>query len=856
MKSRMYLKIVFIVITILMACSLTVQAQDSSGVTKLGELYDYFGGVNTVVISGDCAYGTFGSEGLRIVDISNPAEPAEMSRLVTSDLALDVAVQGGYAYVAAYNAGLLIINVSDPYNPHEVGSVPGWHVLGVEVSGNYAYVANDASGGLRVVDVSNPIQPFEVGFCLLPGNAQDVAVAGDYAYVVLNYFGFAIVNVSDPANPRQMSTLDTPGCGYHIAVSGDYAYEADGSGGLRIFDVSNPLFPYEVGTCSTPGSARGVALSGDYAFVADWINGLRVIDVSSPNHPTEIAYYETQSIAQGAAMYGDYVCVADTWSGMRMIDVSNPLIPLEVGAYYEPSQIQGLFVVGDYAYLLDEYAGLRIVDVCDPHAPLEIGSYEPLQGAEDIIVSGGYAYIAMGSEGLWILDMSYPISPVLTGIYDTPGSVLDIDMFTDDYICVADAMGGLRIIYIVDPIHPVEVGYLPAPPCGLTRSVDVAGIFAYVGDDISLRVVNIADPTAPYEMGSCTLMASPYEIVVWDGHAYVACYYAGLKVVNVTDPTTPFVEGEYDTPGYAYGVALPSDPISDDYVFIADWDEGLRVINVMEPSSPFEVGFYDTPGYAYDVFSDRNLAYIADMSYFGIYDPAEAMTPTVEITITPSNPPIYIPSSGGSFDFTVNLLNMVPSPVACDAWIMVQLPDESWYGPVLGPVSVDLAAGSSLSRERTQNVPASAPPGEYIYEGRVGFYPDMAWDYGNFTFEKLEAGDGVPLANWSNSGESFDMWFSESNEVIPSEFEFLNAHPNPFNPITVISFSLPVAGLVTLEVFDIGGKRVGVGLAPTRQYPPGTHSILFDGSNLSSGIYFARLTAGDYTQTQKLVLMK
>ena len=68
----------------------------------------------------------------------------------------------------------------------------------------------------------------------------------------------------------------------------------------------------------------------------------------------------------------------------------------------------------------------------------------------------------------------------------------------------------------------------------------------------------------------------------------------------------------------------------------------------------------------------------------------------------------------------------------------------------------------------------------------------------------------------------------------------------------------PLSGLTfaAKDVFDIAGARVGVGLAPTRNYSPGHHSITFDGSNLSSGIYIYHLTAGEYTGVGKMVLMK
>ncbi len=90
---------------------------------------------------------------------------------------------------------------------------------------------------------------------------------------------------------------------------------------------------------------------------------------------------------------------------------------------------------------------------------------------------------------------------------------------------------------------------------------------------------------------------------------------------------------------------------------------------------------------------------------------------------------------------------------------------------------------------------------------------------------------------------------------LPHAFALRPPYPNPFNPATVLSFELPVASLVTLEVFDIQSQRVGIGLAPTR-YPAGTHEITFDGSDLPSGVYLVRLQAGDYQAVQKMVLMK
>ena len=89
---------------------------------------------------------------------------------------------------------------------------------------------------------------------------------------------------------------------------------------------------------------------------------------------------------------------------------------------------------------------------------------------------------------------------------------------------------------------------------------------------------------------------------------------------------------------------------------------------------------------------------------------------------------------------------------------------------------------------------------------------------------------------------------------LPNEFSLDQNYPNPFNPTTVINYQLPVNTLVTLEVYDVLGREVRA-LVGERQ-TAGTHSVAFNAENLSSGIYFYRLTAGNYVDTKKLLLLK
>ncbi len=158
-----------------------------------------------------------------------------------------------------------------------------------------------------------------------------------------------------------------------------------------------------------------------------------------------------------------------------------------------------------------------------------------------------------------------------------------------------------------------------------------------------------------------------------------------------------------------------------------------------------------------------------------------AVVPNVSVTLTPINPPIVIPATGGSFNYTAAVANNETTAQTFDTWIMVQLPSGSYYGPVLGPVNLTLPAGASISRQRTQNVPASAPAGDYDYIGYVGTYNTTVWDSSSFNFTKLGAGvSGLGSGEWITTGEPFS---SEIEQIHHSSFLIWKFPPIPLIPL-------------------------------------------------------------------------
>jgi len=94
----------------------------------------------------------------------------------------------------------------------------------------------------------------------------------------------------------------------------------------------------------------------------------------------------------------------------------------------------------------------------------------------------------------------------------------------------------------------------------------------------------------------------------------------------------------------------------------------------------------------------------------------------------------------------------------------------------------------------------------------------------------------------------------EEISILPGDFVLNQNYPNPFNPTTKISWQSPVGSMQTLKIYDVLGNEVAT--LVNEEKSAGYYEVAFDGSSLPSGIYFYRLTAGEFVQTKKMMLMK
>jgi len=118
-------------------------------------------------------------------------------------------------------------------------------------------------------------------------------------------------------------------------------------------------------------------------------------------------------------------------------------------------------------------------------------------------------------------------------------------------------------------------------------------------------------------------------------------------------------------------------------------------------------------------------------------------------------------------------------------------------------------------------------------------------------------------AIWVGGPSPFKLYFdsynittrtTNNNTEVPIKYNLSQNYPNPFNPVTKIDYSIPKNSLVTLKIYDLIGKEVET--LVNKEMSPGNYSIDFNASKLSSGVYFYKLTSGNFTQTRKMILVK
>jgi photosystem II stability/assembly factor-like uncharacterized protein len=225
----------------------------------------------------------------------------------------------------------------------------------------------------------------------------------------------------------------------------------------------------------------------------------------------------------------------------------------------------------------------------------------------------------------------------------------------------------------------------------------------------------------------------------------------------------------------------------------------------------------------------------------------EVLTAAVTTQAEPVDPPVVIGPSGGSFQFRVTLRNQTSQPQSIEAWSEASGP--LTLSPVIGPRSVMLPPGATLTRTLVQRVPGAAPPGTYTYTVAVGDFPGGVVSSDSFTVVKQGTeGSGDGAEGWAVSG------WGEAASDLPEATALHAAYPNPAAGVVTLRYDVAEGGPVRLAVYDALGRAVVV-LADGAM-EPGRYAAVLDGDALPAGVYLVRMEAGAFVQTHRVTLVR
>lgn len=546
----------------------------------------------------------------------------------------DVFVKGRYAYIAAGGNGLDIIDINNPSNPAAVGNqYLDSEAVSVHVSGNYAFVA--CKNGLHIVDVSVPASPSKVGFYSLSGYydyvhgiggvAREVIVGGNYAYLAVVYGKYSdlsidILDVTDPANPQAAGPSigageDYSNYGLQMLINGDYLFFLNSLGrSLEIVDVSTPTSPERKNSIYP---ATHFSVGGNHAYVVN-NDDLKILDIGDPANPQERGSKVLDGRVREMFTLGNYLYIvyeiSETESEMQILNVSDPSAPRVLGNLPFSSVPSELVVSGSTALASAWADGLLIFDATNPASPGLLKNYDLSWKPKDLALSNNRAYVAQ-SSGVKIFDISTPSLLTELGDYNSSRYVHKVAV-SGNYVYLGTYEDGLRIVDVKDAANPVYVGtYWAGSPNDCTiRDVVVKEKRAYILKGYhDFYILDITNPASPREVG--TLYVDEANNIHVHGDYALLSGAHGVDVVDISNPASPSLITDL------YWIYTDTGPVfvQDGFAYVANNESSTRSLDIFRfdnPAAAVRTGQYNLNMPIVDLFAYGNYAYL--LTYTGL----------------------------------------------------------------------------------------------------------------------------------------------------------------------------------------------------------------------------------------------
>ncbi len=623
------------------------------------------------------------------------------------------------------------------------------------------------------------------------------------------------------------------------------------------------------------------------------------LDVNPGSHKSDIWGYVDST--------GREYAIIDGFNGIYFVDLIDPANPTVADFIAGPSSIwRDIKVHENYVYAVTDGvsgAGLQIVDLSGLPASVSLVKTvdQYFTTAHNIFIDDGFAYVigTSGGGGMHVLDLADPVNPVQTAYYIGSGFIHDVFVWNDTVVaCAADSYD---LVDVTDKENPFKI----------SESAPIPGIYAHSGwmtenkryfyatDELNVTdiiVYDLQDRTTweivipSWQLPNNTRV---HNLFIKGNYAHISYYEAGYVILDISDPESPFLIGQYDTfpsnggdfvgawgcyPYLPSGLTLISDTQTGLYVFkftpgdvpptitnnftddfVLNTDPVTLSAKIIDNQQVTEVKLY------YRVVSDSTtgdwVMLNGENPVNNVYEfevPGQPHLTTTEYYYAAqddSNNIVTLPLGGSGS----NPIGNTPPPMFFSYQVIIA------GTPVAKSFLPDFTDTTIVRFERiefsadvidTSGLPITIRWYKNELLRKIG--TDFLFTSG---FSQPPTTDTVTAVATNGFKSIQRVWYiniepvtSVDDENIIVDYSLKQNFPNPFNPSTTISYSLPAGQYVSLIVYNMLGQKAATLVDEFKNV--GNYKITFSADNLSTGVYIAHLKIGDFSKSIKMTLLK
>lgn len=358
-------------------------------------------------VDGNYAY-VIGSYPHRLtpIDVGDPLHPAiiKASESIVGNADLQgIAVAGGFAFIADGGVGLRIVDISNVANPRHVKDVDlQGRAFSVYKGGNKLYVGVEQKY-FNLADVKNPQAPTSTYSEPFTASYKYTSLVIDKKRAYFNGGGAKIYDITDPRYPRRLEAKSAEVDS--IQIQGDFLYSTIGEIGLLIYDVSDLSAFTQVSRTPFPmGIPRNLSVDGQWAVgISNSPYSINVFDVSDPRKPIARQSYLYQKYPNQITVKNGYAYVARAEDGVDVLRINPDGTLALVKNLPTKGYAHRVVAEGDRAFIVRD--GADIYDVRDPRNPVFLVHISNKGEANHVAVYNEHLYIADGYAGITIVKM-------------------------------------------------------------------------------------------------------------------------------------------------------------------------------------------------------------------------------------------------------------------------------------------------------------------------------------------------------------------------------------------------------------------------------------------------------------------